>query len=195
MNSRIRVYLLLIFGVSLQQVTAQNDQESAEKFKKFAQDCQQTFDDEQLRAVTLLRESVSEANSNYNLRIPSSPLSVSSLELGVWYFMVSGRKTFENSKRGKKEYDTKFDNEVEGICRTVISKLEPISSDFDHLVENQGALIYLDPDSLDWLATSRICLGVLDNRVQLRKNIYELIIEREHGTRIGRTFHRLSKYF
>lgn len=194
MNSNMRVYLLLILGVWLNQVAAQDDQESAEKFKRFAEDCQKAFNDEQLRAVTQLRGFVSQANKNFNLRIPSSPLTMFSVENGVWYFMESGQEKFENSKKGKKEYDTKFDIKVEGICRTVISKLEPVSSDFDHLMESQEALRYLDPDSLDWLATSRICLGVLRSPLQLRKKIYDLITARDHGTRIGRTFHRLSKY-
>lgn len=186
---------LILVGLSLQAVEAGSDQEAIERFKRFVQDCRQTLDQGQILDVNQLREFVSRANDGFNVRIPSSGLSEFSIVNGIWYLINNRQTEFAHSKKGRKEYEARFDKHVTGTCMAVTSKLSPIMSDYHRLVESQEALRYLDADSLDWLATSRICFHILDNPLKFRKRVYEKVVGMHfHTTWFGRTFHKLAEH-
>lgn len=196
MNLNLNYCLLLILvRVSLLQVEAKADQEATERFKRFVQDCRQTLDQGQMLDVTQLREFVSRANDGFNVRIPSSRITEFSIENGIWYLINNRQTEFEHSKKGKKEYEARFDKHVTGTCVAITSKLTPIMGDYLRLIESQEALRYLDADSLDWLATNRICFDILKDPLKFRKKVHEKVIGRHfHITRLGRAFHKLAEY-
>lgn len=163
--SLIHIYLcslLLLLEVPF-HAKAQDERQSAERFKSFAKDCGQTLDSEQTRDLMELREFVSRATDTGSLKFPTDPLTAFSVETGIENLMFHRQEKFTNSRKGRKEYEAKFEEHVRGRCDALNMKLKPVIDDYRYIMKNINALRYLDANSLEWLEISRICSDILAN--------------------------------
>lgn len=62
---------------------AVTDDEATEKFKKFVEDRSQTLDEDQILNITQLHEFVNRLNDGFNIRIPSSCITIFAIQQGI----------------------------------------------------------------------------------------------------------------